>query len=150
MIFFDLLDHLLETTNHDFLIFFLILLVDQQLIHFHVHGSFKIAHLIFDGTLHDDHIVLDLFLHFFLHSIHSTLSTFFYSLGKSRKVVKIEIFWILNRCLHDQCNKLILFPKEIFSLKNFKVKLSSLFVYRSFSLRHDLLINRTDLCNQQV
>jgi hypothetical protein len=52
--------------------------------------------------------------------------------------------------LHDQCHKLILFTKEIFSLKNFQVKLSSLFIYRCFSLRHDLLIYRADLCNQQV
>ena len=44
----------------------------------------------------------------------------------------------------------MLFPIEIFSLKYFQVKLSSLFVYCGFALRHCLIINLTNLSNQQV
>ncbi len=44
----------------------------------------------------------------------------------------------------------MLFAIEIFSLKYFQVKLSSLFVNCGFALRHGLIIYLTNLSNQQV
>ena len=85
-----------------------------------------------------------------MHLVNSGLSILFDSLCESSKIIQIKLLIILQGCLHDQCYKFVLIAKEVFSLINFQIKLSSFFVDGSFALRHDLIINLANLSNEQV